>query len=446
MRLVCLLVFAFSLVPSGDCAPQDVAARLQRLEIDARKAVERGDLTTAAQRYREAIALDPKNPRTQFSLGVTEAAAGNLTAARKALETADALRPESGLALTMLVKVTLAGGDTDRATEWVRSAAKRFPLNGQLHRELARLLTEHKLFELALAEWLRVEQSESLDPEATVTTAALEHTVGAFKDSIRRASPIEDNNALPPTTRAAAAAVVGRSYAGLDQSDEAVQHLNVAIQLDPSREDSYLALASSLEKAGRYSAAVEALEQRTRNVPNAKPLLLPLGSDLVWAGRYAEGAQVLAESIKQSPGELEAYFRLAAAYDKLGQPSRETEVLQQLLARKPDYPMAHVMMATALLKCEPIGYPRVLDELAKAQRLTPRDADIYYLRGKVFAETKRYDEAVTELRRSIELRPLEPTPYYLLGLTYTKLGKPELAEEVLERMKQLKSSNNSPAR
>ena len=117
-----------------------------------------------------------------------------------------------------------------------------------------------------------------------------------------------------------------------------------------------------------------------------------------------------------------------------------------LSRRKPDYPMVHIAMVTALMSVSPVDYPRVLRELAEAQKLTPDDGDIYYLRGKAYVAAGRYEEAVAQLRHSIELQPLETTAYYLLGLPYRRLGKDDLAKEVLERMKHLKPVPGGPSR
>jgi tetratricopeptide (TPR) repeat protein len=451
MRPICLLLLATYSSLGGDCpgvklSPDETAVRLRELQAEAWSAVERGQFSVAAQHYREAICLDPKDPRLHYSLGVAEAAAQNLQAARQALETADALRPDSTLALKMLAKVSVAIGEMDDVKQLLRSAAERFPQDGQLHAELARALTDQKLLDLAIAEWLRAERGGELDADSVITLAALESMQGAYADSIRHALTVENQQSLPAATRGAAAFVAGRSYTSLDQREQAIQHLKRAIQFAPMREDSYLALALALEKAEQFDVAAKVLEQRQKNIPDAKPMLLPLGSDLVWAGQYKAGARVLKELIQKSPDEFDGYWRLAFAYGRLGQPDLQVAVLQELNRRKPDYPMVHIAMVTALMDVSSVDYPRVLRELAEAQKLTPDDPDIYYLRGKVYVAAERYEEAVAELCHSIELRPLETTPYYLLGLTYRRLGRNELAKEVLERMKHLKPTPGGPSR
>jgi tetratricopeptide (TPR) repeat protein len=87
---------------------------------------------------------------------------------------------------------------------------------------------------------------------------------------------------------------------------------------------------------------------------------------------------------------------------------------------------------------DPIDHAKVLEQLARAEKSTPGDPDIFYIRGKVYTATRRYDEAVTAFKRAIELRPMDPGAYYQLGRVYNLLGRKQLAREVLARMEHVK--------
>jgi len=81
-----------------------------------------------------------------------------------------------------------------------------------------------------------------------------------------------------------------------------------------------------------------------------------------------------------------------------------------------------------------IDYSLVLQELAAADKASPDDYDVHYLRGKVLLATGLYAQAVSSLRQAIELNPTEPGAYYQRGLAYRKLGQPDLAKEQFDRM------------
>ena len=139
--------------------------------------------------------------------------------------------------------------------------------------------------------------------------------------------------------------------------------------------------------------------------------------------------------LKQAPDVDEAYIGLADAANKSGNAAQEVEALERLAQRKPDYPMIHLLLARALVKAQPVNGKRVERELSLAERQSPTDADIPYLRGKTLIALSRYQDAVQPLERSIELRPMEAGPYYQLARVYQKLGKPELARDLFERIK-----------
>jgi len=104
--------------------------------------------------------------------------------------------------------------------------------------------------------------------------------------------------------------------------------------------------------------------------------------------------------------------------------------------------MIGVLTARAMMNQNPVDYPAVLRLLAEAERSSPGDADIFYLRGKAYAALGRSREAIAALQRAIELRPMDPAPYYQLGLAYRKVGQAELSRQVLSRMEHVKKTAN----
>jgi tetratricopeptide (TPR) repeat protein len=428
---------------AADCVPshlgeKETLARFQELDRAAQAAFDSGQYGPAARQYREAACLVPKSARAFYGMGLAEAAASNFAAARKALETAYALLPDSMLPLAMLVRVNVAMKDIDRVKTVLRTAAQRFPGDAELHAGLARFLAENQLLDLALAESLRFEQTGSSDTASAVALAVLENTVGAYGDAIRNATHVEKQAGASDSVKASAAGVAGLSYESMGQREEAVGHLKLAIQLEPSQENSYLALAFLYQKAQKFKEAVEVLQQGRLKIPGSPNFLLPLGNNLVWAGQYQAGIDVLNQLIGKAPDTAEAYVRLAEAYRNIVRPELETQALRRLAHIHPDYPMVGVLTARAMMTMDPVDYPAVLAELAQAETRTPGDADIFYIRGKAYVAMNRYQAAVTALRRAIALSPMDPGPYYQLGLTYRKLGETDLARQTLDRMQHLK--------
>jgi tetratricopeptide (TPR) repeat protein len=420
--------------------PVDTLQRFKELDATAQRAVDAANYALAIEKYRQAACLVPSSGRAFYGLGISEAASGEYSEARASLEKADALLRNNPMPLAMLLRVESALNDTDGMKLTLRNLAARFPTDAGLHAATARFLAENHQLDLALAESLRFQQAGGTDPEAAVAAAALENQVGAFEDAIQSAASIKAQSAVPLRTRAAAAGLAGLSLESLGRREEAIESLREAVQLDPAGENSTLALAFLYEKTNRYRDAVQLLQLALKHLPQSIPIQLALGQHLVWSEQYETGIRVLKEVLRKAPDQTEAYVRLAEAYRNTGQPERESQILRDLAAAKPDYPMLHILIAKAILNSSQPDYEKVLDELAAAEKLTPEDPDVFYLRGKVLVACRRYEAAIAPLRHAIELRPTEPSPYYQLALVYQKLGKPELAREQTDRMQHLKST------
>ena len=367
-------------------------------------------------------------------------AAGEFVRARQFLQEADRLRPDYPLPLAMLVKVSLTAGDIANLKISLWAAARRFPRDGRLHAEMAQDLLHQKQYDLALAEALRAEETGAAGARVGLNLAVLESQVGAFGDAARVAAAIEAQSGLSDKERASAAGIAGLSLENLGQVQEAIRHFELAIRFDPNQEQPYLALARIDTEQQDNHAAVETLTRARKIIGDSPNVLLALGSALVSTEQYQAASLLLAGVVQRFPDQLEAYPKLAEAYRNMGEPGRATETLRQLARRKEDDPTLHIVIARSLLDEEKVDYSLVLQELAAADRASPDDYDVYYLRGKVFLATGRYSQAVASLRHAVELRPTEPGAYYQLGLAYRKLGQPDLAKEQFERLEYLKGT------
>ena len=446
MKVVVLVLLWLALSLAAECpslqmSPVQAQARFQELDRKAQVEFRHAEFAAASEDFYQASCVAPESVRSyyeHFGIASGAMATGDFARARQALQAADRLRPDYPLPLAMLVKVNLTSGDISDLKFSLSEVAQRFPRDGRLHADLAQDLIHQKQYDVALAEALRAEENGGAGVQTGLNLAVLENQVGAFRDAARLASAIEERAELPEKLRSSAAAIAGLSYESLGQPQEAIRHLKLAIQLDPDQEQPYLALARIYTEQKQKHAAVDILEQARQKLGGSASVLLALGSALVSTEQYQAAGRILAGLIQSFPDQFEAYPKLAEAYRNLGEPVRATETLRQLARRKPDHPRLHVAIAQSLLDEEKVDYPGVLQELAVAEKASPDDYDIHYLRAKVFLATGRYAQAVISLQHAIELRPTEPGAYYQLGLAYRKLGRPDLAKEQFGRLEYLK--------
>jgi tetratricopeptide (TPR) repeat protein len=441
MKFTCLAFAAVSCALAADCLEVDLD-RFHELDKKAQVEFRHGEYAQSAEDFRQAACLAPDDLRSYYALygdAIGALAAGNLSSAIERLKQADSLRPDYPLPLAMLVKVSLQSPDPDQVKEFLRLAAERFPRAGKLHAEFVKDLLHQNRLDLALAEVLRFEQTGVQDPESALTLAVIENNAGAFGDACRHAQAIEQQSELPAAQRASGATVAGLAYENLSQYPEAIEHLKRAIELAPEREDPYLYLARVYGKKHNFPAMVAILEQARKNITGSVKIEVALGGGLVGVERYKEAIQILIEVVRKSPNELDAYPNLAEAYRNTGEPKLATDTMRKLAQRKPDFPMIHLVIARSISQEDPVDSAGVLQELDLAEKATPDDYEVYYLRGKVYLGMSKFTDAIASLLRAIELRPTDSSAHYQLALAYNKSGQRALAAREFEAVKYLES-------
>ena len=355
---------------------------------------------------------------------------------RATLETLVKEHPARAIYAIDLVQLAILEGNVERAKADLRSAAARFPHDTELHAGLGRWLYGRQQIDLALAELLRAQQTGLRDPQTNLVLASLLARAGALEDAIDTAGSIAYTSGLDSRIRGEAAALAGKSYAILRNEAKAVEFLEQAIRHSPQVEDYYLSMASAHQQAENATAAVEALRRGWDRIPGAPGIGQNLSRQLLAAGHAEEAVRVLVLLTSRHPNHGEALQLLARAYRSAGDPAKASQIWRRLIRQQPRYPMANIFLAQSLAE-EGAPPEQVLAALDKAEQISPQDADLYYLRGRIFNSLGRHQDAVGQLQRAIRLQPGFSGAYYQLGLAYQQLGQPELAQEQFRRRSHL---------
>ena len=335
-----------------------------------------------------------------------------------------------------LVQLGVLEGDLERTKADLRSAAARFPHDTELHASLGRWLYGRQQIDLALAELLRAQQSGLRDPQTNLVLASLLARAGALEDAIDTAASVAVTSGLDPRIRGEAEALAGKSYAILRNEAKAVEFLERAIQHSPQVEDYYLSMASAHQQAENSAAALQALRRGWDRLPGAPGIGQTLGRQLLAAGDADEAVRVLVLLTSRHPNHGDALRLLAQAYRSAGDAAKASQTWRRLIRQQPRYPMANIFLAQSLAE-EGAPPGQILAALDRAERISPQDADLYYLRGRIFNSLGRHQEAVAQLQLAIRLQPNFSGAYYQLGLAYQQLGQPELAQEQFRRRSHL---------
>src|SRR5439155_14033120 len=115
--------------------------------------------------------------------------------------------------------------------------------------------------------------------------ARLENTLGAYADAVRDGEQLEADESLAPRLRATGAAVAGLACKNLEQPDQAISHLQFAIEIGKEAgaailETAGLALAEIFQDKQDSTSARRILARGREALPDSLRLALALARNL----------------------------------------------------------------------------------------------------------------------------------------------------------------------
>lgn len=181
--------------------------------------------------------------------------------------------------------------------------------------------------------------------------------------------------------------------------DDAIQHFQQALRLNPGSDDVIFDLATAYFRKHLYSDALN-----TANQTSAKGQT---------DGSYLE--------------------LLGDIYLHLGNTARAEEIFQDAIARNPDNDQFYLSLALARFHENDIAGAREI--LLKGQARMPASGKLFWGLGLVSALQGNTAEATRQFERAVDLLPEWAGAYSTLGVLYFQTGQISKAREVLERFK-----------
>jgi tetratricopeptide (TPR) repeat protein len=324
----------------------------------------------AADCFRNASTLDPKEARWAYLLGATEQAAGRLDAAVAAFERALALFPNAYPGYVHLGEIRLLQGRTEEAETVLRKALET-PAGAAARSLLGQAALARRDFK-----------------------AAVEHLEAAL------AAVPEANRLHYPLALA---------YRGLGDRTRAESHLAQAGQVGLKPPDPWLDAVTNL-RVGERTAVMR-------------------GRVAAQAGRYADAAQEFRRALAAQPDSVEARVNLGSVLALSGDRAGATEQLREALKRDPANVTAHFNLGSLLMEGAP-GEARSHLETVVAAR--PADAEARRLLAKALRDSGRPEEALAHYARAVELAPGDETARLGEAETLVRLTRYAEARRKLE--------------
>jgi len=257
---------------------------------------------------------------------------------------------------------------------------------------------------------------------------------------------------------------LGRLLIDQKRYDEAVRHLQAALQLEPSfdevrgllglvyhekgddeaafrvlrevapvseqYEEATLLLVRLTGQSQGPKAAAELLRARIGEPKTRRAVFYSaLAAILRENKEYPAAEKLFEEAMLLYPEESDLYLEYAVLQDELGGTDKALAAMKRLLAAKPDDPYAlNYIGYTWAERGESLEL--ALDYVRRALAQRPEDGFVRDSLGWVLFKMGRFSEAVVELEKARAIEPDDPTINEHLGDVYLKLGRAKEALDV----------------
>jgi len=183
---------------------------------------------------------------------------------------------------------------------------------------------------------------------------------------------------------------LGMLFNATGRYDAAAQHLERALKLESTRDESYRELAIAYEGLNRLGDAESLLKKAVALRPHYWAAYKWLGRFYEAHGRYAQAAEQFKRVVEMAPDSIDGYSNLGAVYVEQGKYAEAIDVLERSIKIQPT--------ASALNNVGAVYfYQRRYGEAARsyelATQLTPDDYRIFGNLGEVYGQIAGKQEA-----------------------------------------------------
>ncbi len=410
---------------------------------------EMGELTRAQARLRAALRLEPGNSAILNNIGVLAYRGGNLSAAHRALETAQGVeefigRPDP-ITNNHLGVVLGSMGRMDESLNFFQRAGSVDHAEFEVFYNLGRAFIEHGRSDVGVPH-------------------------------LRQAFAIEPNNADVHTVLGAAYLFSGR----LNLYAEALKHLKRAVQLDSHSRTGAANLVLALLEIGNRDAARGILNQALKVFPGAAEPNYLAALILLYSLEGSDNPETFWASASQHfelaraarPDTAAALYNSALCQFMMGFRDTSAKLLEAATQRDPSLGPAYYLIGVGhavakrdkealaawsiAAQLEPLNadvhintgallyrmgdFKGACDAYFRAHRLLPEDPIILASLGIAFARRKMFAQAITSLEQSLRIDPRSAIAHSNIGLAHYLFNAIERAMEHWRLVSQLDKS------
>ena len=230
----------------------------------------------------------------------------------------------------------------------------------------------------------------------------------------------------------------GECHALAGRYDEALDDLNRAIELDPSRAWAIAYRGESYRLTGRYDEALDDLNRAIELDPSHAAVIASRGQTYQAMERYDEALAEYNRAVELDPSNAWAFISRGSIYEAMG---RYVEALADNDRAIELDPSDGAVIASRGQTFRLAGrYDEALVDLNRAIELDPSNAWAIADRGETLRLAKRYDQALADFDRAVELDPSYAWAIASRGQTYAAMERYDRALADFDRALELDPS------
>jgi tetratricopeptide (TPR) repeat protein len=366
----------------------DKEAAMARFYDEANRDIAAGKAQVAAESYRKALQLNPRDAKLHYNLALAFDRMGEVAGERRELQRAAELDPNFAPAPDQLGLLALNSG---------------------------RLQEAEKLFQKALA----------IDPgfaEAQSNLGVLYSQQGKNAEAEQLFQQAIKNDAKYTK----AIVNLGLLMAQRGAFPEAEQQFRTAIQTDSAYAGAYTALGMLQAKTGRGAEAIKSFQQAMTLEPTSAQAHLYLGIALVDQFDRPAGLKEFLEAARLDPKLASAHYNLGRFYFETGKYEEADKELETAIHLQPEYAGALYFLALTAKQENQLERSSLL--LKKVVALQPANADAQYLLGQSLEHSGDNSGAVQHWKAAVQADPNHSQALYNLARALRRMHDPETAQ------------------
>ena len=397
-----------------------------------------GRFDEAKQSFQSGLKLDPHNSACLFNLGYIAERQGDSAGAAAIFQKVLLSNPNFPDALLELAKLRIEGKRFAEAEQLLRKYVRVSPSPATGYYQLA--MAERSLHQTAAAD-RDLQLFQTLSKNVTVSSNPYEH-VFEYLDSRSKLAPgVRDQEDLAGLIEEAAKHpdqpevqyLLAEAYLKVGKVDEA---RNTIAQLDTISSGDYRMQAGVgvlLASYHLYDDAIQHFQTALKMNPGSDEVKFDLANAYFHKHSYPQALEI-AGQVSEAGRKDDAYLALLGdIYAHQGDTARAEEIFRSAILRNPDNDQDYLSLALLQFRAGNIADAK--QTLLKGQARIPGSGKIIWGLGLASALEGNTAKAAEQFERAVEMLPEWPGSYSTLGVFYFQTGQIAKAKEVLDRFK-----------